>query len=391
MTIFNRTGEDFINRWIFKNKVIIIYGARQVGKTTLAKTIIAKYPDRSLYLNCESLSVRELLESQNIEQILAFFGTKDLVVLDEAQKVRDIGLVLKILFDSHPEIQIIATGSSSFDLGNQVNEPLTGRNVKLTLYPLSVEELAKKYNNQILSEKLQHFLRFGMYPEIIEADEEQAKERLDYLAGDYLYKDVLSFETLKKPELLTKLLKVLALQIGNEVSQRELARMLETSPETIYRYMTLLESCFIIFKIHSFSRNMRNELKNGFKVYFYDLGTRNALIADYNRIENRNDIGALWENFCIVERIKKLRPTALQLFNLKFWRHYLPDKEIDFIEEKDGKIFTYEFKWNPKASGNARLPINFLQTYGGKLDDAGNSQIVEFKVIDSGNWWRYLV
>jgi predicted AAA+ superfamily ATPase len=228
-----------------------------------------------------------------------------------------------------------------------------------------------------------------MYPEIVELNQTDARERLELLAGDYLYRDILAFENLKKPELLTKLLKALAFQLGNEVTYRELAKLLNTSVETIERYITLLEQSFIIFRLHSFSRNLRNELKSGFKVYFWDLGIRNSLISSFNALENRMDIGALWENFCIVEKIKQNQ--ALKKYgNMYFWRTYLPDKEIDLVIEKDGKLFAYEFKWNPKASGNARLPQNFLEAYSQGLDEKGNSKNVEFRVIDSKNWLEWV-
>ncbi len=384
-----RFGQSFIENWLFKNKIIIVYGARQVGKTTLTKALVEKYSSTSTYFNCESLPVKEMLESYNLETIKSFFGNYKLIVLDEAQKIKNIGNILKLIIDTYPEIQIIATGSSSFELGNKVSEPLTGRNFKLTLYPISIQELSQVYDVVYIQEKLEHYLRFGMYPEVVEANEYDARERLELLAGDYLYRDILSFETLKKPELLIQLLKALALQVSREVTYRELAKLLDTSSETIQKYISLLEQSFIVFKLHSFSRKLRNELKSGFKVYFYDLGIRNSLISNFNTLENRTDKGALWENFCIIEKMKQMQ-VQREYGNLYFWRTYAPDKEIDLIIEKDGQLFIYEFKWNPKASGNARLPKNFFEAYTKGSGAQDTSKNVEFKVIDSQNWWQWL-
>lgn len=381
-----RSIQAQIEEWIDQKKIIIIYGARQVGKTTLAKTIVEKYGERGYYLSCESLRTKTLLESQDIESIVSYFGSKDLIILDEAQKVREIGTVLKLLIDFHPKIQIIATGSSSFQLSNQVNEPLTGRNAKFLLYPISVKEMSQKYSVPVVVDKLERFLRYGLYPEILDYNDQKAEQRLDFLAGDYLYRDVLSFDNLKRSDLLIKLLKALAYQIGSEVTYRELARLLETNHNTVAKYLDLLEQCFIVYKLNSYSKKMRGELKNGFKVFFYDLGIRNSLIENFNRMESRNDVGGLWENFCINERIKKLQAEGVRA-NFYFWRSTEPQKEIDLIEEREGKLFTYEFKWNPKASSNARLPIHFLESYG-KGENTGK---VEFRVVDSGNWWKWLL
>jgi uncharacterized protein len=387
--MINRALQPQIEKWLNQKKVIIIYGARQVGKTTISQNIIEKQ-GQGLYLSCENISNKNLLESQDIQSIVNFFGGKKLIVFDEAQKVRDIGTVLKQLIDTHPEIQIIATGSSSFQLSNIVNEPLTGRNMKFQLHPISIKELVDYSSIQEVNSSLEHYLRFGSYPETLFCTDKIAMDKLDSLSGDYLYRDVLSFESLQRTDLLQKLLKALAFQVGSEVTYRELAKLLDSNHNTIAKYIDLLEQCFIIYKLNSFSRNHRNELKNGFKIYFYDLGIRNSLIQNFNRMENRADVGALWENFCINERMRTLQANN-QRANLYFWRSKIPDKEIDFIEEKDGKLFTYEFKWNPKASGNARLPKIFLETYGGTLNQVGSSNIVEFKVVDNGNWWNYLI
>jgi uncharacterized protein len=387
--MINRTLQQQIEKWLNQKKVLIIYGARQVGKTTISQNIIKKL-GHGLYLSCENIKNKTLLESQDIPSIVNFFGENKLIILDEAQKVRDIGSILKQLIDTHPQIQIIATGSSSFQLSNIVNEPLTGRNMKFQLHPISILELVSHSNIPEVNSNIEHYLRFGSYPETLESSDEIAMDKLDVLAGDYLYRDVLSFENLQRTDLLQKLLKALAFQVGSEVTYRELAKLLDSNHNTIAKYIDLLEQCFIIYKLNSFSRNHRNELKNGFKIYFWDLGIRNSLIQNFNRMENRADVGALWENFCINERIKTLQANN-QRANLYFWRSTIPNKEIDFVEERDGKLQTYEFKWNPKASGNARLPKVFLETYGGILNKDGSSNIVDFKVVDNGNWWNYLI
>lgn len=384
--MLNRSVFNLVQNWIGKNKVIIIYGARQVGKTTLSKLLIKNEGEgNSLYFNCEDWDKREVLESKNLIKIINNFDGKKFVVIDEAQKVNDIGSILKLIHDEYPNIQIIATGSSSFELGNKISEPLTGRNMKFTLYPISVKEMLQTFQYSEMNQKIESLLRFGSYPEVFDKSESEARESLVSLANDYLYKDVLALEDIKKPALLGKLLKALALQLGNEVNYHELAKLLDTSSETIERYIDLLEKCFIIYRLYSFSRNLRNELKKSFKVYFYDLGIRNSLISDFNKLENRQDVGALFENFCITERIKQMQANR-EFGNLYFWRSYLPNKEIDFIEERDGKLFAYEFKWNPKASGNARLPKNFLEAYGSNA----NSCKVEFRVIDSSSWLEWL-
>lgn len=384
--MLNRSVFNLVQNWIGKNKVIIIYGARQVGKTTLSKLLIKNEGEgNSLYFNCEDWDKREVLESKNLIKIINNFDGKKFVVIDEAQKVNDIGSILKLIHDEYPNIQIIATGSSSFELGNKISEPLTGRNMKFTLYPISVKEMLQTFQYSEMNQKIESLLRFGSYPEVFDKSESEARESLVSLANDYLYKDVLALEDIKKPALLGKLLKALALQLGNEVNYHELAKLLDTSSETIERYIDLLEKCFIIYRLYSFSRNLRNELKKSFKVYFYDLGIRNSLISDFNKLENRQDVGALFENFCITERIKQMQANR-EFGNLYFWRSYLPNKEIDFIEERDGKLFAYEFKWNPKASGNARLPKNFLEAYGSNA----NSGKVEFRVIDSSSWLEWL-
>jgi len=372
---YSRYIKDQVKSWLFAGKVLIVYGARQVGKTTLVKEIIKDYPD-SVYLNCEANQVYELLESKNVERIKTYLGDAKLVVFDEAQKIRDIGLVLKIIHDTWPEIQIIATGSSSFELLSEISEPLTGRNIKFLLYPLSYAEISKEKHVSILDDRLELFMRFGMYPDIVDRPEIQKIKLLEELASDYLFRDVLKFDTLKRPDVLNRLIKALALQTGNEVSFNELSRLLKVSVETIQRYIEILERSFIIFRLGSFSRNLRKELARSQKFYFYDLGLRNSLLQNYNVLQNRNDAGALWENFCIVERIKANQLNNRSV-NQYFWRTY-DQKEIDLIEETGGQLTAFEFKLSPPAK--IKQPGEFLKTYPGS----------EFSVIHRENYYSFL-
>ena len=356
--VFNRNLYDQINEWLFQGKVLILYGARQVGKTTLSKQLIANTQD-ALYINCELFSAKELLESGNLERIRSFLGDAKLVVLDEAQKIRKIGSLLKLFHDTYPQIQLIATGSSSFELSGELSEPLTDRNVKFILYPVALSELQPNNNAFQLEERLHEFLRFGMYPEIIQRNENQKITLLDQMAGDYLFKDVLSFENLKRPELLLNLLKALALKLGNEVSFRELSLLLKVTIETVQRYIELLEKSFVLFRLPSFSRNLRNELTRNHKFYFYDTGVRNSLLHNYLPLDARTDTGAMWENFCVIERLK-FNQRNKRNASLYFWRTY-QQQEIDLIEECNGKIEAFEFKWNPTAKH--KIPSEFIKTY----------------------------
>jgi predicted AAA+ superfamily ATPase len=371
---YSRYLKEQIERWLFGGKVLILYGARQVGKTTLAKEILQSYPG-ALYLNCETNQVNELLSSRNMERIRSYLGESRLLVLDEAQKIREIGLVLKIIHDTWPEIQIIATGSSSFDLLNELSEPLTGRNLKFLLYPLSYGEIGRYHHISVMDERLELFLRFGMYPDIVDRPENQKILLLDELANDYLFRDILKIDVLKRPEILKNLLKALALQMGNEVSYNELSRLLKVSVETIQRYIEILERSFIILKLGSFSRNLRKELARSQKFYFYDLGLRNSLLQNFNSLDTRSDTGALWENFCMIERVKANQRNQ-RLVNMYFWRTY-DQKEIDLIEETGGKLFAWEFKYSPVQK--AKNPAEFLKTYPGS----------EFNVIHRENYYSF--
>lgn len=375
MTYIARNIEGPIKERLFKGKVIIIYGARQVGKTTLVKKIISEYANEAHYLNCELLPVQNGLSELDTEKIKAFLGGYKIIVLDEAQNIPNIGKVLKIVVDTFPGLQIIATGSSSFDLSQKISEPLTGRAFKFILYPLSLKEIKQNRDMFFVESKLENLLRFGSYPEIFNLDENFAKERLNEIASNYLYKDALRFEGIKKSSLVKNLLQALTLQLGQEVSYQELAVKLGVNRLTIQKYIDLLEQCFIIFRLNAFSRNVRKEISKSIKIYFYDVGIRNSLIENYNRLDIRPDAGFLWENFCIVER-KKFNDANFKFVNSYFWRTY-DQKEIDYIEESEGKITGYEFKWGDKIA--YRAPKEFIENYKAEVEK-----------IDKSNYWKFL-
>lgn len=297
-------------------KVVILLGARQVGKTTLLKSLFNS--DSILWLNGDEFDVQNLFATLSAQRFKAYLGAKKVVVIDEAQRISNIGLRLKVLADSLPDIQIFATGSSSFDLPNNVNEPLTGHKRELRLFPLSFKELVN--HSDLLTEKrmIPHRLVFGSYPEVVTSQGSEI-EALKELSQSYLYKDILTFEKIRHPDKLVKLLQALAWQIGSQVSYNELAQTCSMDVKTVEHYITVLEQAFIVFRLGTFSRNLRNELKNSRKVYFYDNGIRNAIIANFSPIENRNDAGALWENYVISERVKKISYGG-NFANFWFWR-----------------------------------------------------------------------
>ena len=370
--------EAQIEKYLFRGRVIVLYGARRVGKTTLVKHLLTQHTDRrTRYLNCDLLSVRTGLQVEEATALKAFLGEQDLVVLDEAQQIENIGRILKILADEFPTMQVIATGSSSFGLGYQTAEPLTGRMHRFVLYPLSLAELAGDQGYSAVEPRLDFLLRFGSYPTLIALSEEEARATLDELVSNYLYRDALAFVGLRKSTVLVKLLELLARQLGQEVSYPELGQALGIDRRTVVNYIDLLEQCFILFRLGAFSRNLRKEVAKSVKVYFYDLGVRNGIIQNFAPLHLRNDAGALWENFCIVERLKLLR-NRQQFVNQYFWRTY-DHKEIDYLEEADGVLSGYEFKWSPTAK--VKEPTDFLQTYPG-------SQVQR---VDRSNYWRFLL
>lgn len=374
LNYIERTLEKKIKERFFKGKIIVIYGARQVGKTTLAKKLLADFGAGGHYLNCELLSVERGLSEPEAVKIKSFLGDYKLIVLDEAQNIPNIGRILKILIDTYPEMQIIATGSSSFDLSQKISEPLTGRTFTLILYPLSLKEIKKEGDLFFIESKIENLLRFGSYPEVFQLVEERARERLNEITSNYLYKDVLKFEGLKKSVMIKNLLSALALQLGQEVSYQELAAKLGINRLTVQKYIDVLEQSFVILKLNAFSRNKRKEISKSIKVYFYDLGIRNSLVENFNALEIRDDIGALWENFCVLER-KKMNDEKSRFVNSYFWRAY-DQKEIDYVEEAGGKIAGFEFKWDSKKT--YKPPAYFTQKYQAKVEK-----------IDRGNYWKF--
>lgn len=356
--MYKRIIRKQIDKWIDKPEVIIIYGARQVGKTTLLKTILSGERN-GLILNCELPSVAVILESRDIVALRNLFGSHRLIGLDEAQKVRDIGKTLKLIVDELPEYKIIATGSSSFDLANKLAEPLTGRNIRFVLYALSLEEIKLGKGWLKVIQHTGEMLVFGTYPGVIDLPGEMKQVKLEQLGSDYLYQDVLMYDTLKNSSVLRKLLKLLALQVGSQLSTNELSVSLGVRRPTIEKYLDLLEKCFVIFSLNSLSGNLRNEIKKSKKYYFYDNGLLNAVTGNFSSVTNRSDYGALWENFCIGERVKQ-NAYKQKHGNFYFWRTY-DGAEIDLVEEIAGRFTAWEFKWNKRRK--PALPVSFKTRY----------------------------
>lgn len=353
-----RALQSQIEHWLFRGKIIILYGARQVGKTTLSKAILELHGAEGAYFNCEIQSVKAALAQREPLALQRFLGNKKIVVLDEAQQVAGIGEVLKLLADTFPETQIIATGSSSFELANRSAEPLTGRALTFELFPLSYAELDQAFNPTERRAQLDFWLRYGLYPEVAFSAEEDARILLDNLSSRYLYKDILEFENLKRADVLVKLLQLIALQIGQLVSYYELANTLKISSATVERYIELLEKAFVIFRLSPFSRNLRNEIGKKNKIFFYDVGIRNSIIQQYQSLDLRTDKGALWENFLVAERLKFLQTKGLKP-NRYFWRT-LQQVEIDYLEEQNGHLSAFEFKWQGKGQ---KMPLAFAKAY----------------------------
>ncbi|MFA5431507.1 MAG: ATP-binding protein [Candidatus Paceibacterota bacterium] len=355
--IIHRQITEKIESSLFQGKAVIIYGPRQAGKTTLVKQIMEACKKKKQYCNCDFLDIQEIFSYKNAGKLGDFLKNIDLLVLDEAQRIKNIGMTLKIIVENYPHLQVIATGSSSFDLSNEINEPLTGRKIEFTLFPFSINEVSQ--NKIDYSRNIEKFLRFGGYPEPFYKSE---KDKILYLKGltnEYLFKDVFAFQDIRKPELLTNLLKLLAFQIGQEVSFTELSQKLNVDQVSVQRYIKILEDSFVIFRLSALSRNMRNEVSKTRKIYFYDLGVRNTLIQNYNNLETRNDVGFLWENLCILERMKQLSYNQ-DFRNVYFWRNY-KQKEIDYIEEQGGKFTPFEFKWS--ETKKVLIPNDFSQNY----------------------------
>lgn len=367
-----------IENRIFKGKAIIIVGARQVGKTSLMRTLISQRTEPILSLNCDDPEVRAMLSGVNLSDLRLLIGRNKIVVIDEAQRVDGIGLTLKLITDNMPDVQLLVTGSSSLELRNRLDEPLTGRKFEYNMYPISTAELLDSYGLLGVKQTLESRLIYGSYPDII-THSDDAAELLMNLSGSYLYRDLLSLDDIRRPVLLEKLLVALALQVGSVVSFNELAQTVGTDSKTVEKYVNLLSKCFVIFQLNAYNRNIRTELKRGKKIYFYDNGIRNAILQNFSPLNLRQDVGALWENFFISERIKA-NQYSLRRVKSYFWRT-TQQQEIDYIEDSDGKISAFELKWNKKAASKAKLPAVFSDSY----------DVTSFSAVTPDNYLQFLI
>ena len=376
MDIITRELSQIIQKTSDDDKVVIILGPRQSGKTTLLKSLFEHSDKKVLWFNGDDTDVRQKFEDPSYAKIKNYIGDAEVVIFDEAQRILNIGLCMKIITDNFQGVKVYASGSSAFELANKINEPLTGRKWEYILFPISFSEMVK-HHGQFEEEKLiDHRLIYGYYPDVINSPGNE-KEILKALAGSYLYKDILTWERIMKPDRLEKLVQALAFQIGNEVSYHELGKISGLDNKTVEKYLILLERAFIVFRLNSFSRNLRNELTKSRKVYFYDNGIRNAIINSFKPVELRTDSGALWENFLVSERAKWLANHQYYA-NRYFWRT-TQQQEIDYLEEKDGVLSAFEFKWN--ASAGASFPKTFLNAYTN----------AETAVITPDNYLRFIV
>lgn len=347
--------EDIAN----SRKIIMLYGARQVGKTTLIKDILKQLPLKILEVNADHLKYNEIFSSRDLSKMEELIDDNELIFIDEAQNIPNIGINLKILHDSLPQLKIITTGSSSFEPANKIREPLTGRTRTYHLFPVSLGELRQIHSPFELKEKLPYYMSYGMYPEVLQIKGRQAKiDHLHELASSYLYRDILKLSNIKHSDKIYKLLKLLAYQIGSLVSLHELGNSLQMSHGTVSNYIDLLEKGFIIFPLSGFSGNLRKEVTKMNKIYFYDLGIRNVLTGNFNAPESRQEIGRLWENFLMAERFKKMSYKRIYA-NKYFWRTY-SGAELNYVEETGGKLYGYEFKWGTKKG---RVSKTWMETY----------------------------
>lgn len=366
-----------LSRYLKPHKALIIYGPRQVGKTTLLENFLSTTSLKYKLDSGDNIKTQMIVSSNDFDSIKEYAEGYELIAIDEAQKIPHIGEGLKILVDQLPNIRVIATGSSSFELAGQVGEPLTGRKITLTLYPISQIELHELHNKHELQDKLTTWLIYGAYPEVVATKTKTEKIRLlNEITGSYLLKDILELEKVKSSKILLDLLRLLAFQIGNEVSLTEIAQQLAIDYKTVARYLDLFEKSFVVFNLRGFSRNLRKEMTKKSKYYFYDIGLRNAVISNFNSLESRDDIGSLWENFLIIERLKKQTYKNIYANNY-FWRTW-DGKEVDFIEEREGKLFGYEFKWGKKST---KIPEEWLKTYPN----------AEFKIINKENYLEFVL
>ncbi len=355
--MIQRFIKKIVEKKLFKGKVVIIYGPRQSGKTTLVKSIIHDFENNNKqkkvrYYSCDDKVVREALVYEDYDSLQKSIGNYDLVILDEAQRIENIGLKLKLLVDNNTSMQIIATGSASFDLANKIKEPLTGRFYEFELLPFSVlEVVGKAFGDIDMKKEFDRSSIYGLYPDIYNRSFEESKELLNSLSSSYLYKDILELEHIKKSESLEKIVTMLALQLGNEVNLNEVARVVKLNIRTVEKYINLLEKAYVIFRLRAYTKNERNEVSRNFKVYFYDLGIRNSIIKNFSNLENRSDTGGIFENWCILERLKNYYNQGDVGMRKYFWRDY-QKREIDYLEERDGALYAFEFKYTKERSKN---------------------------------------
>lgn len=369
-----RLLENQIRDSLHWKKAVVLLGPRQVGKTTLMQILFDPADPTIKWFNGEMSPHRSLFADPTDQTLKLVVGNAKTIVIDEAQFIPSIGLVVKILVDYFPEVQIAVTGSSALELASGINEPMTGRKYEFSLYPLSFEEMTRHTDLLTESQLIPHRMIYGYYPQVV-TQVGRAEENIKELGNDYLYKDLLAYQDIRKPAILENLVRALALQVGNEVSYLELSRHLNLDKEAVERYIDLLEKSYVLFRLPALSRNMRNEIKRGRKIYFHDVGIRNSVISNLNPMDIRADTGHLWENFCIVERMKTMAYHRKSVSRF-FWRTHT-QLEIDYVEEYDGKLHGYVFKWNPKAK--AKIPKAFLEAYPGS----------EVKVITPKNFHEF--
>lgn len=353
-----RKLQDIIMDRLYQGKAVIMLGPRQTGKTTLLRQIEAESGKRCTILNCDLNDIRKLLTEPSISELKRITTESDILMIDEAQRVMNIGLTLKLIIEQISDVQLIVTGSSSLELSNMVNEPLTGRKFEYQLFPVSFAEMSDHLGYLETRRRLDNLLIYGMYPDVINNPGNE-QEILKNLVSSYLYKDVFNFQDIRKPEFIDRLLEALALQVASEVSFNELARILGTDPHTVERYVNLLEKAFITFRLRSYSRNARNELRKSRKIYFYDNGVRNTIIGNYAPLSGRTDAGRLWENWFISERMKHLHYNRIYARSY-FWRT-TQQQEIDYLEENNGQLTAFEIKMNPLRK--VRFPLTFTKNY----------------------------
>lgn len=372
--MIHRIIEQLIKNDFGRGKIIVLMGARQVGKTTLFDSVVSG-SSNVLRLNCDNYDDRSDLENKTSTELRQLMGNHEVVIIDEAQRAKNIGLSLKILADLKLPMQILVTGSSSLTLANEINEPATGRLIEYNLFPLSLVELMQQTSPREEKRLLEQRMIYGLYPEVVTTPGD-AKRILVNLANNYLYRDLLEYRGVKKPEVLQKLVRALALQIGSEVSYNELSRTVGVDKATVESYIDLLEKCFVVFRLPAYSSNLRSEIKRGRKIYFYDNGIRNALLSNFAPLELRDDVGMLWENMMVSERIKR-NSYSRSYAQMYFWRTQ-QQQEVDLIEEQDGRLTAFEFKWNTKKK--AKLPKTFIDNYPN----------TDFKVISPDNYVEFV-